>query len=86
MSDTNPILTQIDRTLAAHQAGSLYADDAVSTDAMRRTTNRTDGPKPMEWTGDVWAPVCPTDNIPMTSRDEAGWLRCGTCKRKAVDR
>jgi hypothetical protein len=39
MNDTNPILTQIDRTLAAHQAGGTYADDTVSSDAMRWTTN-----------------------------------------------
>jgi hypothetical protein len=39
VSDTNPILTQIDHTLAAHQAGGTYADDTVSSDAMRWTTN-----------------------------------------------
>jgi hypothetical protein len=46
MSDTNPILTQIDRTLAAHQAGGTYADDTVSRDAMRWTTNPTAGCDP----------------------------------------
>lgn len=39
MSNTDPLLTQIDRTLAAHQAGGTYADKAVSSDAMRWTTN-----------------------------------------------
>jgi Family of unknown function (DUF6573) len=39
MSDTDPILTQIEDALAAHQAGSVYADDSVSVDAMRWTTN-----------------------------------------------
>jgi len=39
MNDTDPILTQIDDTLAAHQAGDVYADDSISIDAMRWTTN-----------------------------------------------
>src|SRR5215213_8069377 len=43
MHDTNSILTQIDDTLAAHQAGGVYADDSISVDAMRWTTNPAAG-------------------------------------------
>jgi hypothetical protein len=43
MSDTNPILNQIDRALTAHQAGGVFADDSVSVDAMRWTTNPVAG-------------------------------------------
>jgi hypothetical protein len=43
MTDTNRILTQIEDTLAAHQAGGVYADDSVSIDAMRWTTNPAAG-------------------------------------------
>jgi Family of unknown function (DUF6573) len=46
ISDTNPILTRIDRALAAHQAGGTYADDTVSSDAMRWTTNPIAGSDP----------------------------------------
>ena len=43
MTDTNTILTQIEDTLAAHQAGGVYRDDSVSVDAMRWTTNPAAG-------------------------------------------
>jgi hypothetical protein len=43
MSNTNPVLAQIDETLAAHQAGGVYADDSVGIDAMRWTTNPAAG-------------------------------------------
>jgi hypothetical protein len=46
MSDTNPILTQIDRALTAHQAGGVYADGSVSNDATRWTTNPDAAPDP----------------------------------------
>jgi Family of unknown function (DUF6573) len=39
MSETNRILTQIEDTLAAHRVGGVYADESVSVDAMRWTTN-----------------------------------------------
>lgn len=39
----------------------------------------------LEWTGEVWAPVCPTDDTPMDDRDRQGWLRCGTCGVRSVD-
>jgi Family of unknown function (DUF6573) len=41
MSDTNGIHAEIDRALAAHQAGGAYPDDTVGADAMRWTTNPT---------------------------------------------
>jgi hypothetical protein len=43
MSDADPILTQIEDALAAHQQGGTYADEAVSSDAMRWTTNPVAG-------------------------------------------
>jgi hypothetical protein len=43
LSDTNPLLTRIDRALTAHQAGGVYADDSVSIDAMRWTTTPAAG-------------------------------------------
>jgi hypothetical protein len=48
--------------------------------------DRTDDARPLEWTGTVWAPVCPNCDTPMVDRDGQGWLRCGTCGRRAVDR
>ena len=42
-SDIDPIVTQIDDTLTAHQAGGVYADDSVSVDAMRWTTTPVAG-------------------------------------------
>lgn len=38
-----------------------------------------------EWDGQVWAPVCPTCDIPMGARDGAGHLCCGRCGRRVTD-
>lgn len=47
--------------------------------------NEPDAAHLLEWTGDLWAPVCPTDDIPMVARDGAGWLICGTCGVRATE-
>lgn len=36
----------------------------------------------MEWTGTVWTPVCPTDQIPLDARDGQGWLICRVCRHR----
>jgi hypothetical protein len=56
------------------------------SDYARKIGERTADEKPLEWTGDVWAPVCPRDDRPMDGRDGDGWLCCGTCGLRAVDR
>jgi hypothetical protein len=38
-----------------------------------------------EWTGDAWAPVCPTDDVPMSGRDDQGWLRCDVCGKRTFE-
>jgi hypothetical protein len=55
MSDTDPLLTQIEHALAAHQAGSVYADDSVSSDAMRWTTNPAVAGDPFGETVDAYS-------------------------------
>ena len=37
----------------------------------------------LEWTGVLWAPVCPTDDVPMVARNPGGWLCCGVCGKRA---
>jgi tRNA(Ile2) C34 agmatinyltransferase TiaS len=56
------------------------------SDCTRKIGDRTDDAKPLEWTGDVWAPVCPKCDTVMGDLDEHGWLRCAQCRLKAVDR
>jgi hypothetical protein len=51
-----------------------------------RVGDRTDDAKPLEWTGEVWAPVCPTCDKPMDTYDAEARLRCGRCGLRAVDR
>lgn len=36
----------------------------------------------MEWTGDAWTAVCPTDDVALTARDDEGQLICPTCRRR----
>jgi hypothetical protein len=38
----------------------------------------------LEWVGDAWAPVCPTDDVPMTVHDGCGRLVCVVCERTAL--
>lgn len=47
---------------------------------------RTPDPKPLEWTGAAWTAVCTTCDKPMNARNREGWLCCGGCGLKAVDR
>jgi hypothetical protein len=66
--------------------GHRYFDDdceIVGHDVGDR--HRSPGALDLEWTGDVWAPVCPTDDVPMADRDEQGWLCCGVCRMRAVE-
>jgi hypothetical protein len=47
--------------------------------------HRNPGALDIEWDGQSWAPVCPTDDVAMRDRDEQGWLRCGVCLVRAGD-
>lgn len=38
--------------------------------------DRQDG---MEWTGQVWAPICPVDDVPMTEHNALAELCCSVC-------
>lgn len=38
-----------------------------------------------EWTGAVWALVCPECDVPMAGRDPDGWLACELCGIRAVE-
>jgi hypothetical protein len=48
--------------------------------------DRTTDEKPLEFTGSMWAPVCPPCDKPMDAHDEHAKLCCGTCGLRAVDR
>jgi hypothetical protein len=39
----------------------------------------------LEWTGEAWTPVCPTDDVAMKIRDAEGWLVCHICGVRAAD-
>lgn len=47
---------------------------------------RTDDVKPLEWTGTAWTAVCPVCDKAMTERDPQGYLACGDCGLRAVER
>ena len=44
-----------------------------------------DGGLIQEWNGAAWTVVCPTDDVPLSDRDEHGWLRCHVCLVRSVD-
>lgn len=44
-----------------------------------------DGDSLTEWTGTAWTSVCPVDDVPLVDRDDAGWLCCGVCGRRATE-
>jgi len=37
------------------------------------------------WTGEVWTLVCPVDDLPMSGRDDTGYLCCAVCGFLATD-
>lgn len=41
--------------------------------------HREPGMLDSEWTGEIEAPVCPIDDVPMHGRDRDGWLICQVC-------
>lgn len=64
--------------MSAHQ----YFDDGCNLG--RHATgdrHRNLGGLDQEWTGQVWAPVCPRDDAVMSGRDAAGQLLCTVCGR-----
>lgn len=44
-----------------------------------------DSDRLLEWTGQVWTPVCPVDDVAMGAYDDAGFLCCLACGMRASD-